>query len=230
MIITDYSGCDNLEIMREAVNYNRFLLDLIIPPIADSNLIVDFGAGSGTFAFPIAAISNRLVCVETDSRLSEYLSSHGLAVVSNLDLLEDSSVDYLYSLNVLEHIADDLSTVKLWMKKLRPGGHLFVYVPAFQVLFSGMDRKVGHLRRYTKSILVATLAQAGFCVTESKYADSLGFLATLLYKAFGDTNGHLNIRMLKAYDSWIFPISRSLDLIFSSTVGKNVYARAFKPF
>lgn len=226
---TDYGGRNNLEVMREAKKYNRFLLNLVMSEARNNELIVDFGAGNGTFSLPIASTGNRLVCIETDPTLSSQLSSHGLEVVSSLDLLEDSSVDYLYTLNVLEHIEDDVAIARLWMQKLRPGGRLFVYVPAFEVLYSSMDRKVGHLRRYTKPMLISTLSRAGFHVIESKYADSLGFFATLLYKAIDDQEGALNIRMLKAYDKWVFPVSRLLDVFASPFAGKNVYARAVKP-
>lgn len=225
---TEYTGRDNLEVMREARNYNRFLLELVLAQARNNELTVDFGAGCGTFSFPVASAGNNLVCVETDPVLSSTLSNHGLKVVSNLEMLEDGSIDYLYTLNVLEHIEDDDAIVKLWMRKLSPGGRLLVYVPAFEYLFSSMDRKVGHFRRYTKRMLSAKLENAGFQVAETKYADSIGYLAALIYKTFDNGEGGINMRMLKIYDRWVFPLSRTLDLILSSVVGKNVYACAVK--
>lgn len=224
----EYNGRDNLEVMLEAKNYNRFLLDLVLAQNRNNGLTVDFGAGGGTFSLPVAAACNKLICVETDPVLSSSLSDHGLEVVSSLEMLEDGSIDYLYTLNVLEHIEDDDAIVKLWMKKLRPGGRLLVYVPAFELLFSSMDRKVGHFRRYTKRMLNAKLKKAGFQVIESKYADSIGYLATLIYKAFENGDGSVDLQMLKFYDRWVFPLSRILDLILSPAVGKNVYACAQK--
>jgi SAM-dependent methyltransferase len=224
----EYNGRDNLEVMQEAKNYNCFLLHLILAQARNNELIVDFGAGSGTFSLPVAAAGNHLICVETDPVLSSNLSDHGLEVVSSLEMLEDGSIDYLYTLNVLEHIEDDDAIVRLWLQKLRPGGRLLVYVPAFEVLFSSMDRKVGHFRRYTKQMLNAKLKQAGFQVTETRYADSIGYLATLIYKAFDNGEGSVNLRMLKVYDRWVIPLSRIFDLIASPFVGKNVYARAVK--
>jgi precorrin-6B methylase 2 len=224
----EYTGRDNLEIMREAKNYNRFLLDLVLSQSSIKDLIVDFGAGSGTFSLPVAASRDRLICVETDSVLCSRLLDNGMEVVSNLELLEDGSVDYLYTLNVLEHIQDDEAVIKLWMQKLRPGGRIFVYVPAFQTLFSSMDLKVGHFRRYTKKTLNSKLKKAGFQVVEAKYADSIGYLATLIFKAFDNGEGSVNVHMLKIYDRWIFPLSRILDLIASPFLGKNVYACAIK--
>lgn len=229
MVQVEYNGRDNLEVMQEAKNYNRFLLDLIMNGARGDELTVDFGAGNGTFSLPIAATGSRLVCVENDPVLSSILSGHGLNVVGSLESLNDCSVDYLYTLNVLEHIEDDEVMVDLWMRKLRPGGRLLVYVPAFEVLFSSMDRKVGHFRRYTKQGLRGKLERAGFRVGEIRYADSVGYLASLVYKAFDDGEGGINLSLLKTYDKWIFPISRALDWIASPYFGKNVYARAVKP-
>lgn len=224
----EYNGRDNLEAMQEAKNYNRFLLDLILSSARNDDSLVDFGAGSGTFALPLWKNGYRVTCVETDPVLSASLSGRGLHVVSSLELLEDDSIDYLYSLNVLEHIEDDDAAAKLWFRKLRPGGRLLVYVPAFQILYSSMDRKVGHFRRYTKQTLNVKLVQAGFEINEIRYADSLGYLAALLYKALDNGRGDVNLHMLKQYDEWIFPLSRFFDRAAFPFAGKNVYACAAK--
>jgi SAM-dependent methyltransferase len=167
--------------------------------------------------------------VETDPVLFGTLHNQGLTVVNDLDQLDDSSVDYLYSFNVLEHIKDDQAIAKLWFKKLRPGGQLLIFVPAFQFLFTSMDHHVGHHRRYTRAELIQILQIAQFEVTESQYVDSLGVLATLLYKILDQGTGQVNIRMLQIYDHWVFPLSRMLDKLTRCLVGKNVLVRAIKP-
>lgn len=225
----EYTGRDNLEVMQEAKNYNRFLLDLILSTTRHGDLLADFGAGNGTFALPVLSAGHRVICVETDPVLSSILKERRLDVVSNLDLLEDDSIDYLYSFNVLEHIEDDEAIVRLWLRKLRPGGQLLVYVPAFQTLYTSMDRKVGHVRRYTRRMLCNRLTYAGFKINEARYADSLGVLATLVYKVFDNGKGSVNLGMLKFYDEWIFPVSRVIDNVLHQLGGKNVYVRATRP-
>jgi len=168
------------------------------------------------------------VCVETDPTLCAALQNQGLRVVSDLAQLADGSVDYLYSLNVLEHIQDDQVVAKLWFKKLRPGGQLLVFVPAFQCLFTSMDHHVGHHRRYTRALLTQVLVNAQFEITQSQYVDSLGVLATLLYKLLDQGSGQVNVRMLKIYDQWVFPLSRLIDQLTARLVGKNVLVRAIK--
>ena len=225
----DYTGRDNLEVMQEAINYNKYLMELIMDSAKEGDSIVDFGAGNGTFSFPVASAGYRVICVETDPVLSASLASNGMTVLNNLQQAEDESIDYIYSLNVLEHIDDDTGVAALWYRKLRTGGKLLVYVPAFQVLFSSMDRKVGHVRRYSKTELRHKLSNAGFEIHQSRYADSVGFFAALIYKALGKGDGTVNRMALKFYDRWLFPLSRLLDVIANQFIGKNVYVRAIKP-
>ena len=228
----EYSGRDNLDVMAHAKNYNQFLLNIVLKNTQPHQLIVDFGAGNGTFAAPISKVYDQahcqIVCVETDPILCASLQNQGLTVVSNLEQLADSSVDYLYSLNVLEHIADDEAIAKLWFRKLRPNGQLLVFVPAFQFLFTSMDHHVGHHRRYTRASLAKVLQNAQFSMTDSRYVDSLGVLATLLYKLLDQDNGQVNVRMLQIYDQWVFPISRLLDKVTGPLIGKHVLVRAVK--
>jgi SAM-dependent methyltransferase len=64
--------------------------------------------------------------------------------------------------DVLEHFEDDVAHLRLVHRILKPSGHLFLTVPAFQMLFSPEDRSVGHFRRYTLASLEARLLAAGF--------------------------------------------------------------------
>jgi SAM-dependent methyltransferase len=225
----EYSGRDNLDVMLDAKNYNDFLLKLIRLPAKKNISIIDFGAGGGTFCLPLRAAGYQVACIETDPILSQKLTNAGLKVWDDIAMLEDESIDYIYSLNVLEHIENDDAIVALWHRKLRPGGSLLVYVPAFQVLFTSMDRKVGHYRRYRKQEIDQKLSSAGFHLDMTRYADSIGFFATLVYKLLGSNDGDINPRMLRIYDKWIFPASATLDKLANRLFGKNVYAFATKP-
>jgi hypothetical protein len=91
-----------------------------------------------------------------------------------------------------------------------------------------MDHHVGHHRRYTRALLTQVLINAQFEITQSQYVDSLGVLATLLYKLLDQGSGQVNVRMLKIYDQWVFPLSRLIDQLTGRLVGKNVLVRAIK--
>src|ERR1700691_4275945 len=147
----EYTGTDNLEVMTEAVNYNRFLVDLVETYGARANATLDFGAGIGTFSEMVRERGRSVDCLEMDPRLGDVLQGKGFKNFLRSEDIADASYDYIYSLNVFEHIKDDHAAAREAHRILRPGGTLFIYVPAFAILFGSMDRKVEHFRRYTTS-------------------------------------------------------------------------------
>ena len=224
-----YTGADNLEIMAEAVNYNAFLGGLILTQCRGAHRVLDFGAGSGTFAEWVRNQGHNVTCLEPDPEQAEYLRTRGFETFQLSGELDDSAFDTIYTLNVLEHIADDAAEVRHLFRILRPGGTIIAYVPAFKILFGAMDRKVGHYRRYTRESLAQIFENAGFEIERNLYADSLGFLATLTFNLVGQSDGTLNRRALIFYDRFIFPVSRVLDRAVSRIFGKNVYAVLRRP-
>jgi SAM-dependent methyltransferase len=225
---TSYGGRDNLEAMKKATRYNDFLIDLI-QKYATGSRVLDHGAGAGTFATPIAAGGVNVLCMEPDNNLRAELAQSGLDVAASLEEIPDHSVDYAYTLNVLEHINDDQQAIEELYRCLKPGGRLLVYVPAFQVLYSQMDTHVGHFRRYRRKPLKRLLQDAGLDVGAAYYVDSLGYLATLVYKFVGDRSGSVSPGSVAFYDSVIFPISRIIDFLSIGSFGKNLTMVATKP-
>lgn len=223
---TAYTGIDNLEVMREAENYNRYLQSLVEQHAGDASRVIDFGAGSGTFAIPCKAAGFDVTAVEPDDQLRAYLAEANVTAVADVSALPDGTFQYAYTLNVLEHIENDVEALRVLRAKLAPGARLFVYVPAFPVLFSSMDAKVGHVRRYTRRTLSASLQAAGFEIHTIRYVDSLGFAATLLFKAIDDGKGNVNRRLLRLYDRLAFPVSRAVDAVTHRWLGKNLMALA----
>jgi hypothetical protein len=140
-------------------------------------------------------------------------------------------LDFIYTSNVIEHIENDLQTLKDLNNTLSKYGTIVIYVPAFQVLFSDLDRKAGHYRRYSKKDLKEKLVKSGFTIENICYVDSIGFFAGMTIRILGWRKvGNLgNSKSLKFYDKLIFPISKLLDhLGFKYLFGKNLYAVARK--
>ena len=223
-----YDGRDNLEAMKHAKRYNDFLLGLI-RKYSVGHRTLDHGAGAGTFALPISDDDAGVICVEPDSSFRAELTQSGLEVASNLEEIASGSLDYAYSLNVLEHIKDDQKTVGELYRCLKPGGRLLLYVPAFTILYSQMDRHVSHFRRYRRKPLRNLLQSVGFEVSAAYYVDSLGFLATLVYKLVGDRSGAVSPGSVSLYDALVFPLSRVIDFLGLGSFGKNLAVVATKP-
>ena len=215
-------GVENLEVMSEAENYNRFLLNVVRRHAPPGRRVLDFGAGGGQFAVPLTQLGLDVTALEPDAGLRQRIASRGVAAVSGPEQLADGQFGYIYTLNVLEHIPDDVAALQQLRAKLAPGGTLLVYVPAFPVLYTGMDAMVGHVRRYTRRSLTAAVQAAGFAIDRCEYVDSLGFFATLVFKFLGDRSGTINRTALRLYDRAIFPLSRLLDTVARRWFGKNL--------
>jgi SAM-dependent methyltransferase len=218
-----YSGIENLEVMREAVNYNRYLLSLVTRQLNAADRVLDFGAGTGTFAIPLHRSGSSVIAIEPDANLRARLAGFGIDARPSIAGIPSESLGLIYTFNVLEHIEDDAAVARELARTLKPGGRLVVYVPAFALLWTAMDSKVGHFRRYRRSSLVALLAASGFRIITADYVDSLGFFATLLYRLSGDRGAEINRSLLRAYDRFVFPVSRLLDrLLARRFLGKNL--------
>lgn len=218
----DYTGVDNLEVMQDAVNYNGFLLNTVRSCAPRSGRVLDFGAGSGQFAVPMAQLGFDVTALEPDGRLRARIADAGVRAVAGPAEIPDGSLAFVYTLNVLEHIEDDAAALRQLRAKLAAEGRLLIYVPAFPVLYTSMDAKVGHVRRYTRSTLMSAVRTAGFAIDRVAYVDSLGFFAALAFKACGDRGGDINRGALRLYDRVVFPLSRLVDRVAGRWIGKNL--------
>ena len=217
----------NCDIAREIIKS----LDLAgVGPLESLN-VLDFGAGIGTLAQIFCKLTGvRPKCVEIDSFQRDLLQVSGFDVYESLNQVQ-VSFDLVYSSNVLEHILDDVKTIREIYSALNQGGTLFIYVPAHQFLYSQLDEQVGHLRRYSKKDLQNKIASAGFQIQKIEYHDTLGFIASIALKVFGVNKkiGLGSTLSYRIYDTVIFPISKWLDKIrFRKIFGKNLLVVAIK--
>jgi SAM-dependent methyltransferase len=231
----EYEGSAILsDIDKSLANYSSHIVSLLLKEsnlsISKSTCILDFGAGSGTLARLIHNHTGiKPICVELDARLTSNLAREGFQVFQTLDDIAVSSLDLIYTSNVLEHIEFDEEILRILLTKLKPGGVIAIYVPAFPILFSNLDRNVGHFRRYTKVELVRKLSSAGFKEINCFFSDSLGFFATLSLKLLGfkfKSGGEATL-LMKIYDRLILPVSKVFDLLGCRYFfGKNLVASA----
>jgi len=224
----NYTGLDLLEALDRATNYSALLVELILRSAGGRQPMLDFGAGVGTFAKLLRKEGIEVVCVESDPYLSDALDRQGFSTFKDLNDLPDSSFEFIFVLNVLEHIEDDQFVLRQLCAKLKDGGRLLVYVPAFKLLWTSLDERIKHHRRYRRAGLEQLVRSVGLSVEESSYVDSLGFFAALGFKIFGSKNAGLSRRAIRLYDRYIIPPSRALDGLFGKLFGKNVYVVAGK--
>jgi ubiquinone/menaquinone biosynthesis C-methylase UbiE len=233
----DYSGAAELRIVEDgAPRYNKFLVQTFaskfqVHGILKKEPILDFGAGIGTLSLIMRdSFGFQVHCLEVDESQRSVLKERKFHVFNSL---QDLNLSYqaIYSSNVLEHIEDDEEALINLFKIASNQAVLIVYVPAFEFLFSPLDQKVGHWRRYSKKQLISVVEKAGWKIIEVEYVDSLGVVGWLFQK-------YLQILMkssspaktfIQFYDFIVFPVSRMFDRIFMKRfAGKNLLLVAQK--
>jgi 2-polyprenyl-3-methyl-5-hydroxy-6-metoxy-1,4-benzoquinol methylase len=83
--------------------------------------------------------------------------------------------DAICAFDVIEHIEEDIDTLKSIHNSLKPGGYVFISVPQHMWLWSKQDEFACHKRRYTRKELKQKLIECGFA---PKFMTS--FVSTLL--------------------------------------------------
>ena len=223
----EYEGEENLNIMKAATNYNKWLVDMICALTEYKDNILDFGSGDGFFAKSVSQQLNKeVICIEPADNLHKYYLQKPL---TSLEELREASIDLIYSLNVLEHIEDDKDIVDKFYHAIKPSGTVFLYLPAFPCLWSSMDKLVGHYRRYTKKDVRRLFDTERWKIEEIRYADFCGWFITMLFKLIGSKSGKIKGSEIRIYDKYIFPLSLLLDKITKGKLmGKNIIIKATK--
>ena len=103
-----------------------------------------------------------------------------------------------------------------------------IFVPAFPMLYSEMDRRIGHFRRYRLKALESATERAGFVVDRASYVDSLGFFGSLVYKWLFSREGKISEWMVGTYDRYVFPVSTGLDPFAGRIFGRNAIVLAHR--
>lgn len=218
-----------LESLATAVNYHRWLTDLVEPYLGDAP--VELGSGLGDYAATWAAARpGRLVTVtdadpSRDAHLRRRFAGDPRISVRALDIAHPYRGDHscLVAMNVLEHIEDHVAALAAAHTLLRPGGFVVMFVPAFELAMSRFDRQVGHVRRYTVPTLRAAYAAAGLEVGRIHYVNAPGLLAWVA--------GMRLLRMtpqdgptVRLWDRTVVPVARAVESRVRPPFGQSVVA------
>jgi SAM-dependent methyltransferase len=233
-------AAEDLEVMSDAENYVRWIFSELVAPHLGPR-VLEIGSGIGTYSTRIAADPKvkHLTCVEVDLACSE-TAREALAAAQVRKPIEHRVGDYLRTplpkddydtallINVLEHLQDDRAAVAKAFGELRPDGSLVIFVPAFGLLMSDLDRKLGHYRRYTTGGLRKLLEGAGFTVTALRYYNLTGFFGWLWrFRIRGRTQQ--SPALVRFFDRVVLPVQLRIERVLPLPLGQSVYAVAKKP-
>jgi SAM-dependent methyltransferase len=124
--------------------------------------------------------------------------------------LDGALPDTILCLNVLEHVENDGKALDNFHRTLAPGGRLVLLVPASSLLYSNIDRNLGHFRRYGRKELEGKLRESGFEVERMFYFNRLGsigwFVTGKIFRAGRISRTHVRAHRV------LLPLCRLVEL------------------
>lgn len=224
---------EHLETGRSADNYNGWIAEQFSPYIGQR--VLEVGCGIGTLSkywverAAFVGIDTEVECVE---KCKQRFAGHPRARFVHdrvgapdwVSRWSEHRPDTIVAVNVLEHIRADLDALRGWRDIVRAsgGGHVCVFVPAFEFAYAAFDRRYGHYRRYTKESLRDKVLDAGLELEELRYFNMPGLLAwwsTFVLLRRGSAAAEVGL-----YDRVIVPLARRIEQRFAPPFGNSVVA------
>jgi SAM-dependent methyltransferase len=167
--------------------------------------ILDAGCGSGRNMVELAHHGS-VTGVELSETSVELARARNVGEVISGSVLDmpfpADSFDLAVSLDVIEHLEDDLGALREMRRTVTPGGSLLVTVPAYPWLWSGHDEINHHHRRYTRRSLELVAEQSGWEQVRTTYFNSLLLPAAIILRVLERLNTKTTESSL---DLWVPP-------------------------
>jgi 2-polyprenyl-3-methyl-5-hydroxy-6-metoxy-1,4-benzoquinol methylase len=195
--------------------------------------VVEIGCGLGNFTETlldrelVVALDVEPACIERlRQRYPAQANLHAIACEAPSPCfleLRRFQPDSCVCLNVLEHIADDVGTLRAMASILPRGGRIVLLVPAFPSLYGPIDRDLGHYRRYRRGSLGRVAEAAGLAVRKLHYMNTAGFFAWW-------ANSHIfrrreqSARQIAFFDDVVVPVMSRVEDLVRPPFGQSLFA------
>lgn len=149
-------------------------------------LILDAGCGSGRNMVDLArhGTVTGVELSETSVQVARGRDVGEVVEGSLMDMpFDEDTFDLSVSLDVIEHLQDDVGALRELRRVTKPSGALLVTVPAYQWLWSGHDVINHHHRRYSRRTLLEPAQAAGWRMESSTHFQTLLLPVAIVMRA-----------------------------------------------
>ncbi len=154
-------------------NHRNNIIVEAIKSYSTEKVLFDIGGGNGyvSKAMEESGIEVALVEPGINGCLNAQKRKLKTIICSTLEdsEIKKNSIPNIGLFDVVEHIEDDLNFLKNVNNFLKPGGFVFITVPAFNILWSKEDEDAGHYLRYTINTIKEVLEHSGLQVNYATY-------------------------------------------------------------
>lgn len=170
------------------VSKRRLVRQAIRKNLSPGARILDAGCGTGIMMSELQHDSFNVYGLDKSPVAIKFCQKRGLKNVHHGNLekrlpFRANSFDGITCLDVIEHLNHDKLAVAEFRRILKPGGKIFITVPAYMWLWTKHDDILWHKRRYRRNHLEKLVKEIGLKISKSSYFYS--FLippAILLFK------------------------------------------------
>lgn len=210
-----------------------------------SQRVLDIGCGTGALGELLTAEGNTVDGITYSQDEANIAKSRIASVqvmdLNNLDAVKrvDGSYDALIFADVLEHLLDPGSVLKILLERLKPGGNVYVSLPNIACFYTRLGLLFGrfnmsktggildetHLHFYTLKTAKEFLGEAGLRVDKIDFvpAASVWFYQTLVKKPDNPVPQKMADRKsFQFYEKRVYPIEH-----FFSSIWKALFANQF---
>lgn len=236
---THHTESEGLHILANTEKFNKWMYSSIKKYVTGN--ILEIGSGIGNISKFFILNNDSITLSDTDdfyidklkSKFIDYPNVKGIISI-NLQIADfktqysalANQYDCIFLLNVLEHLEDESYAIQNLNFLLKANGTLVILVPAYNFLYSTLDKELNHFRRYTTKNLAAVLQKEQFIVAKSFYFNLMGVPAWLYGKI-------RKYRSLPSGDMKLFniltPLGKMLDRITFRKIGLSAIVVAKKP-
>jgi SAM-dependent methyltransferase len=188
--------------------------------LAKSNLkILDAGCGTGfNLGYYAASTSHDVYGLDIATAALEHVRNRGFRRVVQASITDipfsPETFDLVFSFEVVTQTPYDAHDAALceMHRVLKPGGFLFIRVPAFMWLWSSHDDELQVRYRYTRDELAKKLEQCGFTVEWTSYANGFLFPVILVRRFLkrAGIGGGTDVKPLPRGLGWLDAVFRSI--------------------
>ena len=227
-----YKGFSTLEILEGASNYNSWIAENFIKKLKSP--VIEVGSGTGNISIYFSQ-QKELFLTDKDPGLITHLKNkfkRKNIKINTLDISKEilrtlqGHFKSAIAINVLEHIKDDGKAFRNLNRLLVQGGRLFILVPAKKFAYTGLDKALGHYRRYEKEELIEKIKSAGFTIEKTYFFNFIGLFSWIVRDKI--ERGHtLKLYQVALFDKLV-PVLKIIEGIIKPPLGVSLIVIARK--
>ena len=129
----------------------------------------------------------------------------------------DNAFDAVCAFDVVEHVEDDRKAIEELFRVCKPGGKIFITVPAFMSLWSSHDVVNHHFRRYRKNQMLERFVPQGGRLIRTTYFNFFLFIPIYLVRSLQRLLSNKKEEELK-------PDNDMIESSFINAIFKSIFA------